>query len=936
MKSGFFRFPALLLLTVYFGLTGIRAQTHQWTGSSGGNWSDPANWVGGIPSPDNGPFRILIFSNANDQTSNNDITPGAAGVNIDDITFSAGAGAYVITGNSIDMLGASSNTTDTADIVNNSTSTQTFELNLIARGDYTTALVFNTAAGDIVVNGLISQNTPSHVTKEGSHTLTLNHANTYTGVTTINGGTLEAAILADGGIASSIGASSGTSTNLVFNGGTLYYTGDTNVVTNRSFVLGASGGTLKTKSGVQATFNFVAGEGSLTIADNSTITLSATGSTYTGATIINNGATLIVGALNNGGVSSSIGSATSDAANLVFNGGTLQFTGAAPVGTDRGLTLGTLGGTLSTLTGSGLRMDGLFTGGGPLHIKGGGYIALTNDSNDFTGVATVHSGAILEVRKASVLGEADADSNTVINSGGVLNFNPNGGNGAGGNISVAEFITVNAGGIIRNSSATNTLTSLVTLSGDAIFDITGGTLNISSGQLSGPGGFEKTGNGTLTLSGTNSFAGDITISAGILSVGSFFGPLGTSTNNIILNGGSFRYTGGADAISRSFTLTSLGGNLNAAAAFRSAGRITGDGPLGITGSSYVAFSNNTSDYTGITTIAAGAAAYLRVNNALGATGSANRTEVNGSVVLDPSGAGGAMGPLNVTETFSFNNNSTVRNLTLSNTLSGPVAFTSGVIKGDVSDNTTLTFDTNISGDGGFTLNNINGISKNGRVLFIGSNTYSGPTTLVTGHLQVGHAGVGSLTSATEVGSEATLSGSGAINALTILAGTLKPGDDSGASVGTLTLGDLALKDGATLLFKLTTADTTIANLSQLASLDDPVQSGANDFVQVTNQVSSDPDAVINLQLDLTGFTLTEGQVFDLFDAASFAFAGNPTYNVSLIGGTLSPGLAINTSRFSDAGIIAVTVVPKPARALLLLLAFTGLNLRRQRSAGKAV
>ena len=62
------------------------------------------------------------------------------------------------------------------------------------------------------------------------------------GVTTVSGGTLAVSTLANGGVASGIGASSNASSNLVLTtGGTLQYTGAT-VSSDRGFTLGAGGG----------------------------------------------------------------------------------------------------------------------------------------------------------------------------------------------------------------------------------------------------------------------------------------------------------------------------------------------------------------------------------------------------------------------------------------------------------------------------------------------------------------------------------------------------------------------------------------------------------------------------------------------------------------------------------------------------------------------
>jgi|GEM_PF-5628175 len=72
--------------------------------------------------------------------------------------------------------------------------------------------------------------------KLGGGDLILAHANLYTGTTTIANGVLTATVIADGGVASSLGASSNAAANLVFNGGALRYVGD-NATTDRGFTI---------------------------------------------------------------------------------------------------------------------------------------------------------------------------------------------------------------------------------------------------------------------------------------------------------------------------------------------------------------------------------------------------------------------------------------------------------------------------------------------------------------------------------------------------------------------------------------------------------------------------------------------------------------------------------------------------------------------------
>lgn len=113
----------------------------------------------------------------------------------------------------------------------------------VAPGD--SGVTFNNSAVNYTLSGTGKINGNTRLTKSGTGTTTISTANDYTGVTTLAGGTLIATTLANGGIASSIGAADSIEENLIFNGGTLYYTGASTTI-DRSFVTTAAGGGIGT------------------------------------------------------------------------------------------------------------------------------------------------------------------------------------------------------------------------------------------------------------------------------------------------------------------------------------------------------------------------------------------------------------------------------------------------------------------------------------------------------------------------------------------------------------------------------------------------------------------------------------------------------------------------------------------------------------------
>jgi len=159
-----------------------------------------------------------------------------------------------------------------------------------------------TAPGNLI-SGVISDPTgaailaPLRLTKSNTSTWTLtNAANTYTGTTTVSGGTLQISTLNNGGPGnnSSIGASTNAAANLVLNGGTLRYTGGV-VSTDRLFSLQVSSSLDSSGTGaVNFTNSGSMGFNGGTAAKTLTLTGTNTGNNTLAAAVGNNtGATSI-------------------------------------------------------------------------------------------------------------------------------------------------------------------------------------------------------------------------------------------------------------------------------------------------------------------------------------------------------------------------------------------------------------------------------------------------------------------------------------------------------------------------------------------------------------------------------------------------------------------------------------------------------------------
>ncbi len=397
-----------------------------------------------------------------------------------------------------------------------------------------------TLAGIISGGGAFTQNT--------TNTTILSGLNTYTGATTLNAGTLSVGTLAAGGTPSSIGESSNVSTNLIFNGGELQYTGAGNA-TDRSFDLGSNGGIIGANGTGALTFNSTSALGFSGTNINTTLTLTGNshfvnvfdpsiGNNGTGNTsVVVTGSGNVVWALNatntySGGTTVS-GNATLELENNAAIGtGALTFTG--------GNSSLTTNATMTLANSNAENWNGSWTyvgANGSLSMNTG---AVTLGARNVTVAITANTVTIGGViADGGALNYSNADSVTETSTGtGNLdltntntfsgNFNLQSGTLTLGNATALQNATLNyTGGTVTYSAGITNIT-VAGLAGNTNLALPTANLTIATGPfsngnysaiLSGSGSkVIITGNGTQTLSGANTFTGGVTLNGATLNI----------------------------------------------------------------------------------------------------------------------------------------------------------------------------------------------------------------------------------------------------------------------------------------------------------------------------------------------------------------------------------------------------------------------------------
>ena len=344
-----------------------------------------------------------------------------------------------------------------------------------------TATVNNVLAG---ANGMI---------KSGAGTLVLGGANTYTGGTTINGGTLQ--ISSDQNLGDPSGA-------VTLTGGTLNTTGS--ITSGRAF--GGSGGGIQVASGQTLTLNGVVNIGALTlpgagtvILANNTFSLGAASNAINGLLTFNTAGATLTNADSSGTVNGQ-GETTIGGIAASQTSGTVTLAASANVN-------GTVAATVSSSTAT-LSITGNLSGSAAIAKAGPGTLALYGDDSGLTGTGTAPASF-----RQGTAGTTPTSGGTIsIGSG---NINPNYALGTG-------IFDANGGKLGNDTGAPVSLPISISLGAQDATTTPGGLVFSGSGAnpsitVTGPISLYKGGSVTyehaITVNVPTTFTGLLTASA---------------------------------------------------------------------------------------------------------------------------------------------------------------------------------------------------------------------------------------------------------------------------------------------------------------------------------------------------------------------------------------------------------------------------------------
>ncbi|WP_221031135.1 autotransporter-associated beta strand repeat-containing protein [Actomonas aquatica] len=471
---------------------------------------------------------------------------GPGTINVSQIT--TGSGTVTVESGTVAYTGGTANTYTGVTTVASGANldlNKTAGVNAIGSG----GLVVNSGTVTLQQNNQIADS--ASVTLNGTGTLDLNER-----TETINRLNTNAGSTVDLGTAGGLTLSAGSVTNSTLTGNlvggsssTLNVAGLSNVYitqNNTSFT-----GTTNVQAGtLNISANEAVGTGAINVSSggnfqiqggldiDNTVTLNGTGTGGNGALQNFTGSNTLSGSVVLG-----------SNARVETNTGTLTLSGTV---TGSGNIL-TVGGTANTVI-SGT----LANGSGGLTKDESGTLTLSG-ANTYTGATTVSGGTLIAANDNAL---GTAATGTTVDSAGTLALT--------NNITIAsEALTNN--GLLDNASGTNEYAGVISGTGD---------VQVSSGQL--------------TLSGTNTFSGDVIVTSGTTLVATSDDALGSGGGNTsVLSGGTLELSGGIDSDTENMIYLAGTGNGGAGAVLSSSGDNILDAPFTLTGDATISATADT-------------------------------------------------------------------------------------------------------------------------------------------------------------------------------------------------------------------------------------------------------------------------------------------------------------------------------------------------------
>ncbi len=388
-------------------------------------------------------------------------------------------------------------------------------------------------------SGAISGTSVS-LTKSGTGTLNLQTANTYSGGTTINGGTIN------------LGSTGtlGTGTVTMNNGTIISQTTGTTPAFPAINLVDGSNNALTLNSGTGPyTIGAISGNGNLTItSDTASKTIDTNGNNPATGTVTVNGPIVRVGGTGGGAAAgATIHWVLTGTGTIASGSGTTQSLGSLEG--DGGILKGFVGGStavaktwdIGSLAGVGVEkvfagqiQDGTGSGSSTaatnISKSGEGTLTLAGN-NTFRGTTTVNAGT-LKLTNANAL-----QNSTLVPGAGAVVFDTS-----------VDPHAFNVGGL--SGSVNLALQDNAAVPNPIALTVGGTTQNISStysGSLSGAGAsLTKVATGILTLSGNNTYTGPTTVNTGTLRLGA--SNVIADTSSLVLNGGTFSANGFSDIL----------------------------------------------------------------------------------------------------------------------------------------------------------------------------------------------------------------------------------------------------------------------------------------------------------------------------------------------------------------------------------------------------